>query len=132
MQGLTLQLPVVPSTADPGGQELIKTYPDLVKQNLKNLFLTSPGERVMDSKFGVGLRQFLFEPNVEQTYGIIRARIDTQVAMYMPYLNVLDVVFDTRTSSEDNWSGNFLSLRVFYKILPLDLIDALDITVLPN
>ena len=30
----------------------------MIKQNLKMLILTNPGERVMDPEFGVGIKQF--------------------------------------------------------------------------
>lgn len=123
MKALTLRLPVSPSDNDPGGYDLIKSYSDLVKQNMKNLFLTNPGERVMDSLFGVGLRKFLFEPNVEQTHGAIRARAMQQISTYLPYVQLFDIGI---TPDEDAYK---ISVRVTYKILPLDVVDALDLLV---
>ena len=45
-----------------GTYSLVTSYKNEVKQNFKNLLLTSPGERIMNPDFGVGLRHFLFEP----------------------------------------------------------------------
>ena len=45
-----------------GNFGLITNFKDQVKQNFKNLLLTSPGERIMNGDFGVGLRNYLFEP----------------------------------------------------------------------
>jgi len=52
--GLTPQLPL--NFGGEGDFALIKVYEDLVKQNLKNLMLTIPGERTMDSNFGAGIQ----------------------------------------------------------------------------
>lgn len=71
--GLTLKLPVALDDLD--GIKLIKNFPDLVEQNLKNLLLTLPGERIMDPAFGVGLAAYLFEQNDPITYAKIQAKI---------------------------------------------------------
>ena len=44
-----------------GGYSLLQNYKQMAAQNLKMIVLTSPGERVMDTSFGVGVRNFLFE-----------------------------------------------------------------------
>ena len=43
------------------GYDMLSTIRGTTKQNFKCLMLTSPGERVMDPEFGVGLKQYLFE-----------------------------------------------------------------------
>ena len=74
MAGLTPKLPLALSSDD-GAYQLIKTYKNLVKQNFKNLILTSPGERIMDPHFGVGIRNFLFENDGQQLYSEISSKI---------------------------------------------------------
>ena len=71
-----------------------KTIEENVKQNLKGLFLTSPGERIMDPEFGVGLRRFLFEQNMGSSRSKIENRIREQIKRYMPFVIVeeLDIV----------------------------------------
>ena len=44
---------------------LNKTVKDNVKQNLKMLLFTAPGERVMLPDYGVGLKNYLFENDPE-------------------------------------------------------------------
>lgn len=34
---------------------------DNIKQNLKMIILTNPGEKIMDPEFGIGIRRYLFE-----------------------------------------------------------------------
>ena len=71
-----------------------KTIEENVRQNLRGLFLTSPGERIMDPEFGVSLRRFLFEPNRGSSRAKIENKIREQLNRYMPFIVVeeLDVV----------------------------------------
>ena len=56
--------PKLPLTLNPiNGFENNQTVPSVVLQNLKMIILTSPGERIMDPNFGVGIKQYLFEQN---------------------------------------------------------------------
>ena len=56
LQGISPQLPLVYSHTD-GPYQLNKTLKDVVRQNLKMLILTAPGERIMVPEFGVGLHR---------------------------------------------------------------------------
>ena len=135
MFGLSPKLPVQrdPST----GFALIKTYEGMIRQNLKNLVLTSPGERMMDINFGVGIRDFLFEPNIQEVYEEIDGRIRTQVTTYMPFVEVRRIRF---FSGEDisirgqirgrvDTHPNKLHLAIEYFILPLGVLNALAVSV---
>ena len=50
--------------SEDGAYALLKTIPELAKQNLKMIILTSPGERIFEPSFGVGIRRFLFEQSI--------------------------------------------------------------------
>jgi phage baseplate assembly protein W len=121
MNGLSVKLPFSISDTD-GHWELIKEYKDLVKQNLKMLILTDKGERIMLPNFGVGLRTFLFEPNIQTDYSVIASEIRSQVSRYMPFLDITDIIFD---EAENNINGNVLNMVVSYEIMPLDEGDEL-------
>ena len=54
---------------------------DVIKQNIKNIILTNPGERVMDPDFGVGVSRFLFE-QVGTFETQLVARIRNQLTYY--------------------------------------------------
>ena len=122
-EGLSVKLPLSLNPTD--GYTLNKTYKELVQQNLKMLLLTAPGERMMDPLFGVGLRNFLFEQNVPQTWGNIEARINTQVAKYMPFVKVLKVDFG-KLDDNPAVKDNSLTVSLVYRILPLDSVDNLN------
>ena len=123
--GLTLKLPVAIDEAD--GLKLIKNFPDLVQQNLKNLMLTIPGERIMDPAFGVGLPRYLFEQNDPIVFAEIQAKIQQQVTKYLPFVKINDVKFTSSTFSSDGVlpiSGpasdpNYVGLSITYTIIPI-------------
>jgi len=96
----------------------------VIAQNLKNLIMTSPGERVMLPSFGVGIRNFVFEPNLSSTYGTIRARINEQIADWMPFISIEDIGFNTDENNE-----NYINIQLTYTITPLDYTDVLNLTV---
>jgi len=121
--GLSVKLPLMLDPTD--GYALNKTYKELVQQNLKMLILTSPGERMMDPLFGVGLRQFLFEQNTPISWGNIEARINTQVAKYMPFVKVIRVDFG-KLDDNPAIKDNTLTVSLVYKIIPLDSVDNLE------
>ena len=109
MAGLAPKLPLIRDEQD--GYALIKDFPALVAQNFKMLMLTSPGERLMDPLFGVGLKRFLFEQNHETVHALIESEVSSQVQKYMPYLQLMNIRF----FAEDN----FLTVRIRYFIKPI-------------
>ena len=124
MSGLSPKLPLATDSED--GYALNKTYKDLVKQNLKMLVLTIPGERMMDPLFGVGLKTFLFEQNVTATYQRIASAIESQVTRYMPFLEIENIHFIS-PEQDEALDRNFVGITVAYKIIPLGSSDLLDI-----
>jgi uncharacterized protein len=122
MSGLTPKLPLILEKED--GYLLIKSYRELIKQNFKNIILTSPGERVMDPNFGVGLRRFLFENDTQAVRSEITSRILSQTKSYMPFVEVINISFREATEV------NKLNLIIQYDILPLSTSDVLEIPAL--
>lgn len=121
--------PKLPLTRDPkDGYTLNKDYVSMIRQNLKMLLLTAPGERIMEPVFGVGLRNFLFLQNSEHTHSIIEKTIREQVSMFMSFVEVVAVDIspvDTMTNSSE--SG--LDIYLEFRIVPLDILDILLVTV---
>lgn len=96
-----------------------KTIPQQVKSNIKNLLLTSKGERVFQPNFGCDLRDLLFEQiNPETLDGVdnsIRIALDT----WLPYVNINDLII---VQSESNPNEITISLEYSTTLQP----DALD------
>jgi len=121
MDGIGLQLPLNRSVST-GVFSLITSYQEEAKQNFKNLLLTSPGERMMNPDFGVGLRTFLFEPRASAAPAI-RQRITGQVRKYMPFLQINKIRFDSgkNLSEPDYLDSPVLSIHIDYSIPGLNL-----------
>ena len=90
--GYGASLPLHTTTED-GPFALLKTMQAVAAQNLKMLILTSPGERIMDNEFGVGIRNYLFWQYTPATLSDIESRIKKQTARYIPYIAIRDVSF---------------------------------------
>lgn len=122
MSGLTPKLPL--SFGDEPNYQNIATINELVQQNLKNLCLTVPGERLMDSNFGVGMKTFLFEQNLSVTHANIAAKIDEQVGIYMPFVEI-----DNIRVVPDDVNESLVHVQVEYFIVPTSEQDILNLTV---
>jgi phage baseplate assembly protein W len=111
------------TTAEDGPYALLKRTEDVASQNLKMLILTSPGERIMDNKFGVGIRNYLFWQYTPATLSDIESRIRQQTARYIPYINIREVNFnaDGTAIMGSSMADNFLSIEVKYQIVPLNV-----------
>ena len=99
-----------------GNADTFELYDDINQQisfYLKNLLLTSPGENISDSSYGVGLRRFMFEPNLPSIRSSIAGAISSQISEYLPYLTVEDIQVNASAKEVDN---NSLKVRIIYSI----------------
>ena len=66
------------------------TTREQVKSNIIHVLLTDPGEKYYNSRFGVGLKQLLFEQIIDT--GEIEGRITSQLGLYVPEIEVKNVM----------------------------------------
>jgi len=111
-----------------GSYALTQTYPEMIKQNLKNLILTNPGERIMDTGFGVGIRMLLFELNTASLRSEIVSKITRQVNLYMPFIVIEQIIFHDEEEGVAT-NPNSLEITLNYSLPPLGIDDFLDISV---
>jgi len=99
-----------------GNADTFEMY-DSVEQQigfyLKSLLLTSQGENISDPNYGVGIRRFLFEQNIDSVRSSISSMVSSQVAIYLPYLSVSDVQVSASPEDVDN---NSMVIRLIYGI----------------
>ena len=62
------------------GYYMIQDLKGLATQNFLMLLLTNPGERIMDSNFGVGIKKILFENFDSESVSSFEDRLKFQVA----------------------------------------------------
>jgi len=87
------------------------TTKDQVKSNLTNYMLTNKGERPFNPEFGADLGTALFEGINENIIDTITDLINTNVEIFVPEVQIRDVVVDINTP--DN---NAVSVTVNYKL----------------
>ena len=126
--GISVKFPLSLDVND-GAYTLNKTIKESVKQNFKNLLLTSPGERIMDPNFGVGLRNFLFENSDDFTSNDIESKIREQIDIYLPFIDILriNIINAQNAGPLFDLGVNTISVSIEYHIEQISTSDTLDI-----
>ncbi len=103
-----------------GAYSLVTSYEKEVKQNFKILLMTSPGERIMNPDFGVGLRRYLFEPR-PHIKSQIEQRIESQVRKYMPFIKINRRIIDDKRDEKILGDSPVITIRIEYDVPSLNL-----------
>src|SRR5580658_11165799 len=83
-----------PFRIDPASQQTAQSgYPAHVDQMVRQLLLTSPGERVDLPQFGCGLRSLVFAPNTDALTATVKLRVIQGLGQWLAgIVTVIDVV----------------------------------------
>tara|TARA_B100000941_G_C28490852_1_gene547858 strand:+ start:1269 stop:1637 length:369 start_codon:yes stop_codon:yes gene_type:complete len=122
MASFGVSLPIRRSTND--GFETITRFKHLIKQNLKMILLTAPGERVMEPDFGVGLRNYLFQNYNQNTISEIDEKIKQQVNTYLPIIIIENISYRQSTTNP-----NKLNIALKFNIPNIGASDLLQLTI---
>ncbi|KER04802.1 GPW/gp25 family protein [Photorhabdus temperata] len=82
-----------------------------VRQSMKILFLTEPGERIMREDYGCGLNDYMFENISDELLSNIQTRIEERVLRYEPRAEITDIQVNQKTGSP-----NTLHIQVTYSL----------------
>lgn len=95
-----------------GPQNIMSRQEDerLIKNDILQLLLTVPGERVMRPDYGVNLRNFVFEQMVSRDLSQLKQEIRRGITEYEPRVNVEEVYIK---KDDDN---NRIELRVIVNL----------------
>jgi len=100
-----------------------KTILEQSKANMRNLLLTSKGERVMQPTFGSNLKAILFDSFDEITSDNIEEAIREAVNRQLPYITINDVIV-----VQDNQAENRVLVSVdYFTTLEPDTFDSLSL-----
>jgi hypothetical protein len=73
-----------PLRIDAGARQLARAnYPEHVNQLLRQLLLTSPGERVCLPEFGCGLRRLVFAPQSDALTATVRIQVQQSINRWL-------------------------------------------------
>jgi phage baseplate assembly protein W len=102
--------------------EHIGEYRTLIQQNFKNLILTIPGERIMDTDFGVGIQRYLFETSIASASSEIKSQVALKLEKYMPFVRLNNVLVE---EGEEEAS---LRVRIFYSVPTLAIDEFINLS----
>ena len=92
---------------------------DAVKSNLINLLLTEPGERIMEPTFGLGLKNKLFENNINVEE--LKLQIGDKINQFIPQVSLMGV------DAQLDQNLHTLLITISYKIMNTGESDAIEI-----
>lgn len=94
------------------GRVEISELKENIRESVKIILLTEPGERVLHPEFGTKLHQFLFENIDSQTQEMIEREVRHSLQMWENRIDNIEVLADT----EEERQGT-LRVTVCYEIL---------------
>lgn len=80
-----------PLAIDASGAIAMAEYEEDIRQAIRIILDTDPGERVMRPDFGAGLRALLFEPINMHTTALIRHRVEQSLILWEPRIDSIGV-----------------------------------------
>ena len=92
----------LPFNAEKGIFNQTFTNPAQVLSNLKNLFRTQKGERIMQPEFGTDIQYYLFEKIIdENTFREnIIGEIRNSLSLWMPYVSIQNIEVNTNPTDD--------------------------------
>jgi len=99
------------------------TTRDHAKSKLTNVLLTSPGERLNQPLFGVGLKNRLFEQQTEIAGDNLRSIVTPQVEQYVPEIEIKNI-----SLKDGGIAGHQLFVTVNYSLINNDEEDSVTLS----
>jgi phage baseplate assembly protein W len=102
--------PLLPSVSD--GRLTFPTLEQSVRDSIRIILTTRPGEQLLRPQFGAGLQNFLEEPNTVSTRSRIRAAIVSSLQAYEGR-----AAFDRVDVDPVDGAPGQLRVQIFYRLL---------------
>lgn len=101
-----------PVALDPAAQDVARAeYEEAIRQAIRIILETSPGERVMRPDFGSGLRAMVFEPVNYTTLALVKQRVEQALVFWEPRIDVREV-----TVTVNGAARNRLDIDIGYQV----------------
>ena len=119
-----------PFRIDPASQQTAQiAYPAHVDQMVRQLLLTTPGERVDLPQFGCGLRALVFAPNNDALAATVKLRVIQGLSQWLAgVVNVVDVAVGGAQTGAAPGPGT-LELTVTYTLVETQTNHTVTVTV---
>ena len=99
-----------PVAVDDQGAVALAEYEEDIRQAIRIILDTDPGERVMRPDFGAGLRALLFEPINTQTLALAKHRVEQALILWEPRIDTIGVKVDAQPRA------GILSIDIRYRV----------------
>jgi phage baseplate assembly protein W len=119
-----------PFRIDPASQQTAQVaYPDHVGQMVRQLLLTTPGERVNLPQFGCGLRALVFAPDNDALAATVKLRVIQGLSQWLAgVVNVADVTVAGPQAGAAPGPGT-LAVTVTYTLVETQAGQAVTVTL---
>lgn len=95
------------------------TTAESIKNNLINYFLTNPGERPGNPRFGGGLRAFIFEQITNNNLEYLKEDVSNKIKVKFPNVEVVEL---NVLAATDN---NEVTIQLYYRVTNTSIEDEL-------
>ncbi len=109
-----------PPSVGADGMISLASYEEDVRQAVRIILGTEPGERVMRPTFGAGLRTFVFEPINTATMSRLESRVRDALIAWEPRIDVRSVA----VTQDAAWAGRLL-VEIEYRVRATNAIQNL-------
>jgi phage baseplate assembly protein W len=113
-----------PPRVGPDGRVAWSAGEDNVREAIRVLLMTRPGERLFLADFGAGLDRSLFEPNTAATRRMLKERITQTLQQWEPRIALEDV--EVEANPQDPRSA---IATITYKLVATQARERLDVSV---
>ena len=100
-----------PPNVESDGKIGMVAYEEDIRQAIRIILGTNPGERVMRPDFGAGLNVYVFEPVNRTTIELVKTRVEEALIDWEPRIDVEEVIVTT-----DENELNKLLIDVTYRV----------------
>jgi phage baseplate assembly protein W len=118
------QGPSFPPRVDANGRLAWSEGEGNVRESIRVLLLTEPGERLMREDFGCGLRRFLFEPNTITTRELIRRQIAQAIGRWEPRVAVEEVSVES-----DAENPRLVAVNISFRLVATQSLERLSLSL---
>ena len=95
-----------------------------IREAIRIILMTEPGERLRLPEFGAGLKRFLFEPNTVTTRHLIQETINRALFEWEPRIRVESV--DVQPDPNDSQAA---IATITYKLVATQVLERVSLTV---
>lgn len=97
-----------------------------IRESIRLILMTDPGERLRRADFGAGLQPLLFEPNITSRHRLLQDRIQAALVRWEPRIALESVQVD---ADPNNREGAIVTLN--YRLVATQARERLSLTVAP-